>query len=150
MAIILKVREAMISNPITVTPNALIYEAAKTMRDKEIGSVIIVDKGKVLGIATERDLVRRVLAENKDPKVLPISAIMSKPVISISPDEDLVDAAQLMKEKGIKRLIIMDGDKLLGIMTTSELTNYMKRAVEELATTLYLIDRKSEERHTSR
>lgn len=136
------VREAMVKNPITVGPSASLIEAAKLIRDKEIGSVIIVDKGKVLGIATERDLVRRVIAEGKDPKTVKIGDVMSSPVVFINPNEDVVDAAQLMKQKGIRRLVVMDGDKLVGIITSDDLARNMKRAVEEMATTLFLMERK--------
>ena len=129
----------MVKNPTTVPPSVFVYEAAKSMRDKEIGSVIVVSEGKVQGIATERDLVRRVLAENKDPKTVRISDVMTSPVISISPNEDILEAAQLMKKKGIRRLIVMEGEKLVGIITSDDMTRNMKRAMDEYATiTLYL------------
>jgi CBS domain-containing protein len=129
----------MVKNPITVMPNVFVYEAARSMRDKEIGSVIVVDNGNVLGVVTERDLVRRVLAENRDPKTVKIREVMSSPVVSISPNEDILDAAYLMKKKGIRRLIVMEGEKLVGIITSDDMTRNMKRAMDEYATmTLYL------------
>lgn len=134
----MKVSEAMVSSPVTVEPNVLVYEAAKIMRDKRISSVIIVDKSKVLGIATERDLVRRVLAEDKDSKTIQIKEVMTTPVVTISPDEDILNAAQLMKTKGIRRLVVMNGKKLVGIITADDMTKNMKRAVEDFATMLYL------------
>src|SRR4030042_2903095 len=73
----MKISEAMVKKPITVTPDVLIYEAAKLMRDKKISSVIVVDKGIVKGILTERDLIRRVLAENKDPNQVKIDEVMT-------------------------------------------------------------------------
>lgn len=136
----LKVHEAMATNPITLGLNASVSEAAQLIRDNKIGSVIIVEKEKVLGIATERDLIRRVLAENKDPKTLKISEVMTSPVISISLKEDVVDAAQLMRINGIRRLAVMEGNRLVGIITTNDLAKNMKRAVQDLATKFYLMD----------
>lgn len=132
----------MVKNPVTIGPNAPVIEAARLLRDREIGSVIIVDRDKVVGIATERDLVRRLLAEGRDPKTVKVGDVMSSPAISIDPDRDVVDAAQLMKQKGISRLIVMERDKLVGIITSDDLARNMKRAVEELATTLFIMDRK--------
>ena len=139
----MKVREGMVTNPVTARLDDLVYEAAKTMRDKKIGSIICVDKEKVLGIITERDLVRRVMAEAKDPKTIKIRDVMSTPVISVSPEEDVVDAAQLMTRSGVRRLVVMKGNKLVGILTSDDLAGNMKRAVEELATALYIIGRQS-------
>lgn len=131
----------MVTDPITIGSNALVFEAAKLMCDKKIGSVIVVEKGKVLGIVTERDFVVRVIVENRDPKKAKIYDIMSAPVISISPKEDVVYAAQLMRKRGIKRLVVIEGEKLVGVITTNDLARNMTRAVEELATTLYIMGR---------
>ena len=129
----------MVTNPTTVRLDESVYNAALLMRDKKIGSLICVDKDKVLGIVTERDMVRRVIAEGKDPKAVKILDVMSSPVISVSPEEDVVDAAQLMSRSGVKRLVVMKGSKLVGILTADDLAGSMKRATEELATALYII-----------
>ena len=107
------VREAMVKGPITIGPDEAVIEAAKTIREKSIGSLIVTEKENVLGIITERDLVRRVMAEDDDPKTVKVRHVMSSPVISISPEKDVIDAAQLMKKRGIRRLVVMDGDKLV-------------------------------------
>ena len=138
---VLKVREVMVTNLVTIEPNALIFEVAKLMRDKKVGSVIIIKKRKVLGIVTERDLVRRVLAENRDPKTIKIRDVMSTPVFSISPEEDVVNAAHIMRQRGIRRIVVMTGDELVGVITTNDLARNMKRHIEELASTLYLVGR---------
>lgn len=135
----MKVSEGMITNPVTVRLDESVYNAAKLMREKKIGSLICVDRDKVLGIVTERDLVRRVLAEAQDPKMVKICNVMSSPVIAVAPEEDVVDAAQLMSKSGVKRLVVMKGSKLVGIFTADDLAGSMKRATEELATTLYML-----------
>jgi CBS domain-containing protein len=137
----LKVSELMVPNPVKIEPNALIIEAAKLMRDKNIGSVIVVEKRKVLGIVTERDLVRRVLAENRDLKTVKMREIMSKPVFSISPEEEVVNAAHIMRQRGIRRVVVMDKEALIGIITKNDLVGNMKHNIEELASTVYLVGR---------
>ncbi|UCH02970.1 MAG: CBS domain-containing protein [Candidatus Bathyarchaeota archaeon] len=143
------VREAMVTSPVTIEPSAQVFEAARLMRDKQIGSVIVVENGKVLGIATERDLIRRVMATNRDPKKVKISEVMTAPVISISPNEDVIEAAQLMSKKGVRRLVVMDKEMLIGVITTNDLSKNMTRAVEELATSLYLIESSRLKRESS-
>lgn len=137
----LKVREAMVANPVTLGPNALITEAAKLMRDNKIGSVIVVEKQKVLGIVTERDLVRRVLAENREPKTVRIREVMSTSVVSVSPEEDVVNAAHIMRQRGIRRVVVMDKEDLVGIITTNDLAKHMQQNIEELGSILYIVGR---------
>lgn len=136
----LLVREAMVKDPITIRPEAPVIEAAKLIRDKAIGSVIVADEKNVLGIVTERDLTRRVMAEDKDPKKVRVSDVMSSPIVSIAPDREAGDAAQLMRKKGIRRLAVMNGNELVGIITSDDLTRNMQRAVEELAATICIME----------
>lgn len=117
----LKVRDVMVANPVTIGPNALIIEAAKLMRDNKVGSVIVVEKLNVLGIVTERDLVRRVLAENRELKTVKIRDVMSTSVVSVSPEEDVLNAAHIMRQRGIRRVVVMNKEDLIGIITTNDL-----------------------------
>ena len=109
----LKIRDIMVANPVTIGPDALIVEAAKLMRDNKVGSVIVVEKRKVLGIVTERDFVRRVVANNL-PSDIGISKIMSKPLITIEPDSSLREAARLMLKKKNRKLPIVVEKKISG------------------------------------
>ena len=138
----MKVREAMTKNPVTVNLNTSVYDVAKIMRKERIGSIIVSEKGGLSGIITERDLVRKVLAGRKNPNNIKVSEIMSKPVISITEDEDLLTAAELMKKNKIRRLVVVDRSKnIVGIITTNDMARDMRRAVEELGTTFYLMSR---------
>ena len=135
----------MISKTTMIGPRAIVFEAAKLMRENRIGSVVVVNggSGEVLGIITERDLVRRVLAENKDVMTVKVSDVMTTPVVSIAPNEDIVDAAQLMRKNEIRRLVVMEGGKLIGIITANDIANNMKQAVDEFATALYLMGQRT-------
>lgn len=137
----MNVREIMVGKPVTIEPNATIVETAKLMQENKIGSVIVVENRRVLGVVTERDLVRRVLAGNRDPRTTLIHEVMSAPVSSISPDEDIVNAAHIMRQRGIRRIVVMDEEELVGILTTNDLVRNMKRHIEELASMLYLVGR---------
>lgn len=134
--------EAMTKNPVTVKPNSSVQDVAKIMSEKKIGSIIISGNGELSGILTERDLVRKVLARGKDPKSVKVNEIMSKPVVRINENSDLLDASELMKKKSIRRLVVVDKTKkIVGILSTNDMARVMRRAVEELTTTYYLMSR---------
>lgn len=138
----MKVHEAMTKNPVTVKPNSSVQDVAKIMSEKKIGSIIISGNGELSGILTERDLVRKVLARGKDPKSVKVKEIMSKPVVRINENSDLLDASELMKKKNIRRLVVVDKTKkIVGILSTNDMARVMRRAVEELTTTYYLMSR---------
>ena len=90
---------------------------------------------------TERDLVRRVLAENREPKTVKIRDVMSTSVVSVSPEEDVVKAAHIMRQRGIRRVVVTDKEDLAGIIKTNDLAKYMKQNIEELGSILYIVGR---------
>ena len=119
----MKVKKAMVKSPKVVTPNTSIRNVARVMKEDEIGSVIIVENNELKGILTERDLVRKVLTEEKDPHYTKVAEIMSKPVIHISEDSDLLEATKLMEKHNIGRLVVIDNSRnVVGILTTNDIT----------------------------
>lgn len=98
-----------------------IYEVSKIMDENGIGSVIIMDGGKPVGIVTERDIITRCLAKQLDPKKTSSKEIMSYPLVSVESDCFVSDAAKLMISKMVRRLVIIDDGKLKGVITTSDL-----------------------------
>ncbi len=117
------VQEAMTNNPITISADESVTIAVKLMRDQSIGFLIVVQEGQVLGIVTERDLVHRVLASMRNPNIVLITDVMTTPVVTISSREDVASAAKLMKEKGIRRLVVMNQQEVVGVLTTDDLTS---------------------------
>lgn len=104
------------------------------MRDRSIGSVILVEDSKPIGIVTERDLVRRVIAHGGDSNTLTASSICSKPVLTISELESVEDAVDFMKEFNIRRLVAVNREgKVSGIVTTDDIGYNLRRLSEELA-----------------
>lgn len=125
-----RVEDAMTKKVITVTPDEKVIEVAKKMKERDIGSMLVCDGGKLVGLITSEDLVKRVIIPNKDPNKLTAKDVMTKDLITISPDEELVEAMNTMIENGIQRLPVLDGDKLVGILTDGDI---LRKAPELMA-----------------
>jgi CBS domain-containing protein len=113
--------QLMTINPKTVDSDASIEEAARVMRDADIGDVIVLDQGMVSGIITDRDLVVRSLADGVDPRQVQVGSLVNGKVISIAPYDDVDAALDLMRENKIRRLPVIDQNRLVGIVTLGDL-----------------------------
>lgn len=125
------VKEAMKTDIKTIGSDVTVLEAARAMRENRIGSLIVVDDA-LEGIVTERDVLNKVVAEGKEPGKVRVRDIMSRDVITISPDEDMEEASDLMDRKGIKRLPVVFGDEVIGIITSSDVVEILSRAIREI------------------
>ncbi len=101
--------------------------AAKKMAELDFGSLLVMQKGIMVGIVTERDLTKKVLAKNVDPHKINVENIMSKPLITIESSMSFIEATRLMSEKRIKRLPIMERGAPIGILTMTDIINYLSR-----------------------
>jgi len=117
----MKVKEAMIKNVVTLQQDVSAYDAVKLMNENRIGCLVVLQYGQVVGIITERDMLERVLEKCKNPKETNITEIMTKRVIVGKPDMQLAEAAKLMFEKKVKKLPIVEGNRLVGLVTLSDL-----------------------------
>jgi CBS domain-containing protein len=117
----LKVEDVMTMDVITIDENASVKEAAETMSQNEIRCVIAARKGKAIGIITETDLLKRVIVEGKNAKKTKIGEIMSSPLEVVAPDTSLEDALQLMLEKKIKKLAVVEKKHLLGLVSLTDI-----------------------------
>jgi CBS domain-containing protein len=117
----MQLREIMTTGVITAEPEASAAAVAQQMRDRNVGSVVIVDpEGAPTAMVTDRDLALRILADESDPEA-PISDHVSRPLISGHPDMELEEAAALMVQHRIRRLPVIDGDLLAGIVTLDDI-----------------------------
>jgi CBS domain-containing protein len=118
------VKDLMTKKALTIDSQKTVLEAAQLMSLKEVGDVIVVDNEMPIGIVTERDLVRRVLAREKglDTKV---SDVMSKPLITIGPDASIKEAARKMVKNRIRRLPVLKTHKLVGIIVVSDFARHL-------------------------
>ena len=117
-----------------VSSNATISEAAKIMDQKLIGSVLIEENNKIVGIVTERDILRKVVAKGENAKTVRVKDIMSYPVVTINANEDALEASRIMDEKRIRRLVVTENGKVVGKVTANSISRNLK----------YLLSRRSE------
>lgn len=111
----------MSSPVITVEGEANARDAAILMTDRRIGSVIVTERGRPVGIVTERDLLERVVSPCRDPCETRMKEIMSSPLITVPGDANILEAMRKMREKDISRLVVMEGDRLLGIVSERDI-----------------------------
>ena len=114
------VREAMRMKPVTVHPNDTVKQAAIMMKKHKIGSCIVLDK-KPIGIITESDIVRKVVSEGNNGEDIKVRNIMSSPLMIIDPFTTIEDAAKTMGKCNIRRLPVVENDKLIGIITDKDI-----------------------------
>jgi signal-transduction protein with cAMP-binding, CBS, and nucleotidyltransferase domain len=133
-----KVCDAMTANPIKVGPNTSIKDCAKIMADRKVGSLIIEEKGKLLGIIKERDIVRSVVLENKDAERSLVKDYMVKKVITIAPEVDIYEALLVMRDEDVRMLPVMNGDKIMGLLTVKDILKIQPELFEILAEKLIL------------
>ena len=116
----MNIREVMTPNPRSVSPNDSIQNAACIMRDEDAGAVPVVDNGRAIGIVTDRDIVVRVVAEGGQLNSL-IRDIVTGTLVSATPDMSTREAAQLMSDHQIRRLPVIENDRLVGIVSIGDL-----------------------------
>ena len=116
----MKIRDVMTPNPRTVSPNDTVQSVAQLMRAEDTGAVPVVEHGRVMAIVTDRDIVVRVVAEG-GTFTGPVSAIASMEVVTASPDMSTKEAEELMGERQIRRLPVVENDRLVGIVSLGDL-----------------------------
>lgn len=115
-----KLKDLMTPNPVTCPSDATLADVAQIMKDSDIGNVLVMDGDTVTGIATDRDIVVRGLAEGRDATA-PISDACSTDIIALSPDDDVMTAVNTMRERAVRRLPVMDGGRPVGIISIGDL-----------------------------
>jgi len=117
----LKVEDVMIREIITIDENATVKEAAELMNQNDISCLIAARKGKAIGIITERDLLKRVIVEAKNPRKTKVAEVMSTPLELISPDMTLEDAVRVMFDKKIKKLPVAEKNQIIGLVSLTDI-----------------------------
>ncbi len=128
----LKVEDIMVKEVITVDEGSTVKEAADIMNKFEIGCLIATRNGKAVGILTERDLLKRIVSEAKNPKKLKVAAVMSKPIIVVEPEMDLEEAAKLMFKMKIKKLPVVKDGQLKGLVTLTDFARFQPQMIRIL------------------
>jgi CBS domain-containing protein len=129
-----KVDDVMSSPVVTIKETDSVLTAAKLMKKHKIGCVVVVDKtGKPHGLITERDVVRRVAALDLLPSKVQAGKSMSKPVVTIEPSVNVTEAAKKMREVKVRRLIVVEGGKLNGIVTSNDIVDITPALIDVIA-----------------
>jgi len=124
------VREAMTPKVLTIGPETSVARAAKLMAKRSVGSVVVIKNNKPVGILTERDLLMKVVSADLKPSRIPVKKIMSSPVMTITPDTEITDAARIMARNRIRRLPVVERGKLVGIITTMDIMQVSPELLE--------------------
>jgi CBS domain-containing protein len=121
-----KVKDYMTKGVLTIDSQKTVYEAAELMTLKEVGDILVTEADLPMGIVTERDFVRRVVAKRR-PLDTKISDVMSKPLITIGPNATLIEAARKMVDNRIRRLPVLERHKLVGIIVVSDFARHLSK-----------------------
>src|SRR5687768_15705734 len=116
------IRNVMTPRPTSIEPSTPVIEAARIMRDEDIGPVPVAESGRLVGVITDRDITIRVAAEGKDPQATTAGEIMSKDIVTIDPQQSLDEALRLMAEHQVRRLPVVEEDgRLVGIVAQADI-----------------------------
>ena len=121
-----QIRDIMEKDVITIENNKTAQDAAKIIAEKDISFLVIMNDGKPEGILSERDFVRKIAAEDKKASEIKITEVMSYKFRSVAPTTTIEDAIQKMLNNNIRRLIILDNEKLAGVITQTDLASYLR------------------------
>ncbi len=128
----LKVEDVMVREVISIDENSTVKEAAEIMNKFEIGCLLIIKGGKAMGIVTERDILKRVVAESKDVAKTKVKDIMSSPLVVVEPNMDLEEAVKLMFQMKIKKLPVIDGKNLVGLVSLTDIARFQPQIIKIL------------------
>ena len=109
----------------SIAPQETAYKALQLMSEKNLGALLVIDKGKVVGIFTERDYARKVILKGKSSKTTPVSELMTKEVLYVDPGTSVEDCMSLMTEKRVRHLPVMEKRHLVGVVTQGDVVKQL-------------------------
>ena len=115
----------------SLEPTASVYDAVAMMAEKQVGALLVMHDGKLLGIISERDYARKVILRGHSSHETPVSDIMSTPVITVSPSDTVGDCMRLVTERRIRHLPVIDGGKVIGVISIGDLVNWVVSEQQE-------------------
>jgi CBS domain-containing protein len=124
-----KVRDIMQKNVITIESVKKAHDAAIILKEKEISFLVVVKEGKPIGIVSERDIVRKIVADNNDSQTTQLEIIMSKNFKWVEPNASIESAVQKMLNNNIRRLVVLENENLAGVITQTDLTEFLRSKI---------------------
>ena len=116
---------------ITLSPEATVFEASRKMTEHLVGSIIVMEGNKLVGIFTERDLLNRVVSKDLDPKKTPLALVMSKNVTTVPLSEAVENCFRKMETTRCRHIPIVDGDQVVGVVTMRNILEWLTQEIEE-------------------
>jgi signal-transduction protein with cAMP-binding, CBS, and nucleotidyltransferase domain len=112
----------------SIGPNAMVIDAIRLMDEKNVGALPVVDNGKLVGIVSERDYTRKIIVKGRSSKDTPVSDIMTKELLTVNPSNSVTECMRIMTEKRVRHLPILEGTKLVGILSIGDVVNWLMSA----------------------
>lgn len=129
----MKIKDIMTKEIACVDANSTAADAAKKMKDQNVGTVLIIDQNQLKGLVTDRAITTKAVAEDKDPRSLPVTEIMTKDVIGCSEEDDVFDALKTMGENKVRRLpVVNDQDHLVGVVSMADIAEQMRSGIDSM------------------
>lgn len=126
----MKVKDVMTRSITTIEPDATIKDAASIMQQYNIGSIPVVDNNGLVGIVTDRDIVVRNIASDQDPFSTPVRNIMTSQVTTVTPEEDVKSISEIMSKRQVRRLPVVENQKLVGMVSLGDIATTGKSNME--------------------
>ncbi len=114
------VRDAMTPNVRAGAPMESLADAAQIMKEEDVGSLPVVEDGRLIGILTDRDIVVRAVAERVDPQSVKVGDVASRELVTVEPEQDLDEALALMAHRQVRRLPVVEGGRLVGVLAQAD------------------------------
>ena len=132
------VRDVMTPGVRTVSPAQSLADAAEVMKGEDVGSVPVVEEGRLAGILTDRDIVTRAVAERRDPQTVKVEEVASRDLVTVEPEQDLDEALALMARHQVRRLPVVEEGRLVGMLAQADVAREAKEkkvgeTVEEIS-----------------
>ena len=132
------VKDAMTSDVRTATPSQSLTDVAQLMKQEDVGSVPVVEDGRLIGMLTDRDIVVRGIADGSDPHAIHVGDIASRDLVTVRPDDDLDEALRLMAQHQVRRLAVVEDGTLVGVLAQADVAHEAKdkavgQVVEEIS-----------------
>ncbi len=133
-----RVKDIMSKKSFSLDKNEKVMKAVRLMTEESISAIVILDKTKPIGIITERDLIKKVMLEKKDPSKLKISQIMSKEPKKIGPNSTILNASKVMKKLNVRKLVVVDEEgNMLGMLSQTDIIQSMNKIYESYKSLLW-------------
>jgi CBS domain-containing protein len=110
---------------LTVSPDTSTYDALKLMGERNVGALIVMAEGKPVGVVSERDFARRLFLLERSPREVPVKDVMTSPVVYVRPEHTNEECMALMTDKRVRHLPVLDGERLIGVLSIGDLVKDM-------------------------